>query len=150
MPKHLIESKIIINAPIQSVWKVLSNFDNYHQWNPFTPKIDIQNTIGSTIGLHVRLNPKSAKTILQKETLLAWEEGQRLEWGIQNSWFVQTIRIQRLTAIDAQTTEYYTSDAFKGPLTGVILLLYRQKIQIGFDDVCMGLKKETEGLQGKA
>lgn len=146
MSKHLIESTIIINAPLEKVWAVLSNFDNYHKWNPFTPKIEVENEIGSTVGLQVRLNPKSTKTILQKETLLVWEEGKRLEWGIQNSWFVRTVRIQSLKAIDENTTEYYTSDAFKGPLTGLILFLYRNKIQIGFDDVCTGLKKEVESL----
>jgi hypothetical protein len=146
MSKRLIESKVIINAPIQEVWAVLSNFDNYHQWNPFTPKIEVKNEIGTTVDLYVRLNPKSSKTMLQKETLLAWEEGKRLEWGITNSWFVRTIRIQSLKAIDENTTEYYTSDAFEGPLTGLILFLYRDKIQIGFDDVCTGLKKAVEGL----
>lgn len=146
MSKKLIESKITINAPIQKVWQVLSNFDNYHKWNPFTPKIEVKNEIGSTVGLHVRLNPKSKKTTLQKETLLVWEEGTRLEWGITDAWYVQTIRIQSLKAIDENTTEYYTSDAFEGPLTGLILFLYRNKIQIGFDDVCTGLKKEAEGL----
>lgn len=146
MSKNLIESKITIHAPIQKVWDVLSNFDKYSQWNPFTPKIEVKNEIGSTVGLHVRLNPKSKKTILQKETLLTWEEGKRLEWGITNSWFVRTVRIQSLKIIDENTTEYYTSDAFEGPLTGLILFLYRNKIQIGFDDVCIGLKKQVEGL----
>lgn len=147
MSNNLIESKIIINAPIQKVWAVLSDFDTYQQWNPFTPKIDIENKIGSTVGLHVRLNPKSTKTILQKETLMAWEEGKHLEWGIQNSWFVRTVRVQSLRAIDETTTEYYTSDAFEGLLTGLILFLYRSKIQIGFDDVCTGLKKQVENRQ---
>ena len=140
----LIESKIIINAPIQKVWAVLADFDNYHQWNPFTPRIDIKNELGSTVGLHVRLNPKSKKTSLQKETLLTWDEGQLLEWGIQNTWYVKTVRIQRLTALGEQQTEYSTSDAFEGPLTGLIMLLYRKNIQIGFDDVCSGLKKQVE------
>lgn len=142
----IIESKIIIEAPIQKVWEVLADFDNYQQWNPFTPRIDIKNEIGTQVGLHVRLNPKSKKTTLQKETLLKWEEGKRLEWGIQDAWYVKTVRIQQLTAIDDFRTEYYTSDAFEGPLTGLILLLFRNKIQIGFDDVCQGLKKQVESL----
>lgn len=146
MSKNVIESKITIHAPIQTVWSVLSNFDKYSQWNLFTPKIELKNELGSTVGLHVRLNPRSSKTILQKETLLAWEEGERLEWGITDSWLVRTIRIQHLKAIDENTTEYYTSDAFEGPLTRLILFFYRTKIQIGFDDVCTGLKKQVEGL----
>ncbi|MCP4438054.1 MAG: SRPBCC domain-containing protein [Aureispira sp.] len=149
MAKRIIESKIVIQAPIQDVWAVLSDFENYDQWNPFTPRIDIKNEIGSKVGLHVRLNPKSNKTMLQQETLLTWEEGKKLEWGIQDAWYVKTVRVQLLTALDKNTTEYYTSDLFEGPLTGLILLLYRNKIQIGFDDVCQGLKKQVESLQAK-
>ena len=144
MADKLVESQITINAPIEKVWKILADFDNYHQWNPFTPKIIFKNEIGSFVTMHVRLNPKSTKTMVQKERLLVFEEGTRIEWGIQDAWYVKTVRIQKLTAIDENTTEYYTSDAFSGPLTWLILLLYRTKIQIGFDDVGKGLKEQAE------
>lgn len=145
MNKHLIESTVIINAPIDQVWKTLTSFDYYSEWNPFTPKVEIKPVIGSTVGLHVRLNPNSQKTMFQKETLLVWdEENKRLEWGIQNAWYVRTIRLQQLTDLGNNKTRYYTSDFFEGPLTKLILWLYRSKIQIGFDDVCNGLKQHLE------
>jgi len=144
MSKNLIESKIIINAPMKKVWEILADLDNYHQWNPFTPKVDCNKQLGSDVIMQVRLNPKSKKTMQQKETLLLWDEEARIEWGIQDSWYVKTVRIQKLTAIDENTTEYYTSDAFEGPLTGLILFLYRNKIQIGFDDVGKALKMKSE------
>lgn len=144
MPK-IIESKIIINAPIQKVWDVLADFEKYPQWNPFTPKIEIQpDQLGSDVILHVRLNPKSPKLTIQKEQLLAWDQGQQMSWGITKTWYIQTVRIQKLTALDSQTTEYYTSDAFEGPLTWLVLLLFQQKIQIGFDKVAAGLKRQVE------
>ena len=144
MSKKLIESKITINAPIEKVWGILADFDNYNKWNPFTPKIELQQQIGSDVILHLRLNPKSTKKRIQKVQLLAWEEGTGMEWGIQNTWYLKTVRIQKLTVIDEHSTEYYTSEAFSGLLTGLVLALYRKKIQIGFDEVAQGLKKEAE------
>jgi hypothetical protein len=146
MSKHLIESKIIINTPLKKVWEVLANLDDYHQWNPFTPKVECSKKIGADVLMQVRLNPNSKKTIKQKETLLVWEDQARIEWGIQEVWYVKTVRIQKLTPIDENTTEYYTSDAFEGPLTGFILWLYGNKIQIGFDDVSKALKTKAEQL----
>lgn len=145
MSKNSVESKIIINAPIERVWKVLTDFEQYKNWNPFTPKIEIEKVLGSTVGLHVRLNPKSSKTMYQKETLLLWDDyNKRLEWGIEDAWYVQTVRVQQLTKLGLNQTEYYTIDLFEGPLTWLILKLYRQKIQIGFDDVGKGLKDYIE------
>ncbi|MCH2083982.1 MAG: SRPBCC family protein [Saprospiraceae bacterium] len=30
-----IETKIIINAAVEEVWKALTNFEAYSEWNPF-------------------------------------------------------------------------------------------------------------------
>ena len=145
MAAKTIESRIVIHAPIEKVWRILSNLETYIYWNPFTPKIELKKKIGSDVILHVRLNPKRSRLTRQKEELLVWDEEQKLiEWGITDAWYVQTVRIQRLKALDANTTEYYTSDTFKGPLTWLIMMLFQKKIQIGFDDVCKGLKSFVE------
>ena len=38
---------IRINAPIDVVWKVLTDVENYGQWNPFTPQAHTDFRIGS-------------------------------------------------------------------------------------------------------
>ena len=140
----IIESRIRIEAPIDKVWQILADFDNYHHWNPFTPKIELQKVVGTEVVLHVRLNPNSNKITKQKETLLVWEEGKQMDWGITDAWYVRTVRTQRIKAIDATTTEYYTSDIFERPLTGLILFLFKKNIQIGFDEVAKGLKNKAK------
>lgn len=140
----IIESKITIDTPIDKVWQILADFENYHHWNPFTPKIELTKEIGTDVMLHVRLHPKSKNLIKQKETLLHWEEGKQMDWGITDAWYVRTVRTQYLKSIDANTTEYYTSDIFEGPLSSLILWLFKKKIQIGFDEVAEGLKKRAE------
>ena len=92
----IIESKITIDTPIDKVWQILADFENYHHWNPFTPKIELTKEIGTDVMLHVRLHPKSKNLIKQKETLLHWEEGKQMDWGITDAWYVRTVRTQYL------------------------------------------------------
>lgn len=140
-----IESSIIIKAPLSKVWQALADFENYQQWNPFTPRIDISpQQLGSIVGLHVRLFPKLSKTIFQNQQLVSFQENNKMEWGVKDAWYLRTARIQQLTAIDKNTTRYYTSDTFEGPLTWFVLLLFKKNIQIGFDDLAQGLKTYVE------
>ncbi len=140
----IVESKIQINTPVDWVWQTLSDFETYDQWNPFTPKIEISQNIGSDVILHVRMNPQSSKIIKQKETLLVWEEPQQIDWGITNSMFLDTVRTQRLRTLDAMTTEYYTSDIIKGPISLLVKWGFQKKIKHGFDQVALSLKNEAE------
>ena len=47
------EQTVKIDAPIEKVWQVLSNFEHYEQWNPFTPKVELSKVIGEPVYLHV-------------------------------------------------------------------------------------------------
>lgn len=144
MAANIITSSVQINAPIQQVWDILADFEQYHVWNPFTPKIEIKPVEGTTVVLHVRMRPESRKIIRQKETLQYWKEGEQMNWGIENSWWIRTVRIQKLTKINDHCTEYFTSDAFEGLLTKLVLWLYGSKIQQGFDAVAKNLKQFAE------
>lgn len=142
-----IETSIEINAPKATVWAVLADLDAYAEWNPFTPKIELKSKqIGEPVILHVRMNPNSKKLIKQPEVLQKWEEGACMDWGIEDAWYVKTTRTQSLTALDEQRTLYYTSDIFHGFLTPLIMLLYRKKVQQGFDEVAAALKKRAEAM----
>ena len=141
---RIIESSCIIDAPSKIVWEILVDFDQYSEWNPFTPKIELEKKIGSSVILHVNMNLNQKKLIRQKETLLEWNEGQNVNWGITNSMLIQTVRIQSLTSIDENKTKYYTSDSFKGILSHPVLMIYGKRIQKGFDAVGQALKKRSE------
>ena len=113
--EKIIESSCIIDAPSKIVWEILVDFDQYSEWNPFTPRIDIEKRIGSSVVLHVNMNLNQKKLIRQKETLLQWNEGQNINWGISNSMLIQTVRIQSLTSIDENKTKYYTCLLYTSP-----------------------------------
>ncbi len=143
--RALIESEIEIKASVESVWSVLVDLDAYSTWNPFTPKVETDFQLGSDVVLHVRLKP-GKPLHRQTEKMLAFAEGKKLAWGIDRVFPVRTIRVQELERIDAHTTRYYTSDAFHGVLTPLVMAMYRGAIQRGFDDVGRALKQHCEAM----
>ena len=139
-----VESKIKINTPSAIVWQTLTDFESYATWNPFTPKIELEPTIGSDVILHVQFKQNSDKIHQQKETLLFWNEPYQIDWGITHSPILKTVRTQRVRTLDALTTEYYTSDIIKGPISLIVKWGFQHKIQSGFDQVATALKAEAE------
>ena len=139
----IIESEIIINAPKKVLWDILMDKDNYHLWNPFTPKIETNFEVGSDIILHVNMKLDN-KIIKQKEQILWVNEMESVAWGISSPFPVKTERSQILTEISPTQTKYYTYDKFWGILVPLVMLMYRDKIQKGFDAIALGLKNYAE------
>jgi hypothetical protein len=65
-------------------------------------------------------------------------------WGIEAMFPVRTERAQILTEKSATQTEYHTYDKFWGFLVPLVMLMYRDKVQAGFDSVALGLKNYAE------
>ncbi len=143
-----IRVSIKINAPKKIVWQVLTDLENYHLWNPFTPKVETDFKDGSDVMLHVDMKG-NGKILKQKETMLWFKPEDSLAWGITKKFPVKTERAQVLTAIDRQTTEYMTYDKFWGPLVPLVMVLYNKKITKGFNAVARGLKTRAEELARK-
>ena len=140
---QIIESTIIINAPLEKVWNILMEKEKYPLWNTFTPKIETTFEVGSDIILHVNMNLDN-KILKQKEQILWVKEKESVAWGISSPFPVKTERAQILTALSHTQTQYYTYDKFWGMLVPLVMFLYRNKIQKGFDAVAIGLKKYAE------
>ena len=142
---QIIESRIEIQAPKKLVWKVLLEFDNYHLWNPFTPKVACDLVIGNPVKLHVDMK-QNGKIRIQKEDLLWVKKEESIAWGITSSFPVRTERAQILKEIGFARTSYYTYDKFWGILVPLVMWGYKKDIQKGFDAVGHGLKEHCEKL----
>lgn len=137
-----IGTEKIIAAPAAQLWEILTDFDCYAEWNPFTPKVEVDFRIGGAVTLYVNMTP-GKKQIIQKEHLLHLEEGKSFGWGI-DSWFpVRAMRIQKLVPIDAQTTRYITYEDFRGIMVPLIMFLYKNKIERGFQEVAEALEQRA-------
>ena len=58
MFRHVVRSDAIdIDAPVERVWEVLTDFERYGEWNPFTTRVDANLEVGASVSLRVVLGP---------------------------------------------------------------------------------------------
>lgn len=77
MKKH-IETEIEINASAEKIWKVLSDFDAYPQWNPFIKSITGAQSVGDTIV--VTMIQGNGKHITFKPNILRFAPNEEFRW----------------------------------------------------------------------
>ena len=135
---------VIINAPLETVWRALIDLTNYPKWNPFTPRVETTFVVGTPAVLYVTLNERRRR--VQREIVTAFEPPCALAWAsIMGAPFIlKANRWQRLASLDAERTQYATYETFDGLLVPLVMALYRQDVQHGFESVGAALKQWAE------
>ena len=138
-----VRAEIEIDAPIETIWGILTDVDRYREWNPFTPKADSTLEIGDPVDFRVRLFgqwtiPWRERVTQNEPYTLAWE----LVLGHRR--LLHAERTQILTRVDAHRTHYETEDRFDGLLAGFVGLVFGGGMARGFADCAQGLKKNAE------
>lgn len=73
-----IETEITIHASPEKIWKILSNFHEYPNWNPFITEIQGSIEVGNR--LQVKINQEGGKTMIFKPIILSKKENKELKW----------------------------------------------------------------------
>jgi len=119
-----IKTEILINASPSRVWSVLTNFQNYPQWNPFIKSITGQVGVGNKIT--ARIEPPEASGMTFKPKVLAFETNKEFKW-LGHLWIPGLFDGEhKFELIDNQngTTTFIQSEKFNGilvPLFGKML-----------------------------
>ena len=142
-----ISASIDIAAPASLVWQVLTEFDRYHEWNSFCPKVSTDFELGSAVVMRVRLLP-DRKPLRQVEYLNLLQPGHQFAWGYRfgGALLLQANRYQRVEALAPDQSRYSTIDQFSGLLVPLMNRLYGGYIRRGFEDMARGLKAQAEAL----
>ena len=143
--------EVVIDAPIELAWEILTDAAHYPEWNPFTPQIETDFQVGSSVQIEVHLGGSVRSEterieVLEPPTRLAW----RQQMTLGPIMLVNAFREQRLTRLDDGRCTYKCWDRMKGPITPLVRLAFDDKLRAGFTSVGLGLKRFAEARLAEA
>lgn len=142
-----------IDAPPDVVWQVLTDFDNYEQWNPLAVRCSTSLVPGEPIDMMVRLGPGPLRK--QREWIRTCTPGQEFSYAMKPvGRLLRSLRTQKIEAIEGNRTRYTAHFEIRGLLSPVVEALLGRALRRGFDGVAEGLRlqaeKSTQGPTGSA
>lgn len=135
---------VSLNAPLEKVWSVLTDLENYSKWNPFTTRVETTFVVGEPAILHVTMNERQRR--IQREVMTVFEPQHAFAWAsiMGSPLILKANRWQIVEPLDEHCTHYQTYETFDGLLVPLIMALYRKDIQRGFEAVGQALKQYVE------
>lgn len=143
-------ASVEIEAPLEIVWGVLTDFAAYREWNRFTPSVECSGVPGTPVVMEVCF--PGAKPMRQVEILNVFEAPRRLAWGMHllAAPVLVANRYQLLEPLGPARTRYTSIDYLSGLLAPVVRRLYREPMRAGFALAADGLKERSESILSAA
>src|SRR5436309_10428636 len=73
-----VSSEIVIEAPADRVWQVLTDFAKFPEWNPFIKKMSGEPRTGAK--LEVRIEPRGGRAMTFKPKMVNVETNREMCW----------------------------------------------------------------------
>ena len=139
-----VRSEIEINSYPESVWKILTDFATYDQWNPFINKINGLPREGDKIDIHIETPSGKKRKYSPKVTKV--EEGRELRWFGKSllPGFLNAEHIFTIEELQPQHVRFVQREVFEGLLAGLFGKGMDSDVRQGFEDMNTALKKHAE------
>jgi hypothetical protein len=143
MPKE-IKTEIEINSNPAIIWKLLMDFEKYHEWNPFIKSIKGQAVEGAKIV--VKMEPPGAKGMTFKPKILRINPEKEFRW--LGHLFIKGLfdgeHIFELIVKPDGITTFTQREIFKGILVPLFKNMLDNNTRKGFELMNQQLKIESE------
>jgi hypothetical protein len=139
-----VRSEIEINSYPESVWKILTDFATYDQWNPFINQIIGLPTEGSKIDIYIET--PSGKNRKYSPRITKVEEGRELRWFGKSSLpgFLNAEHIFTIEELQPESVRFIQREVFDGLLTRLFGKGLDTDVMQGLQDMNDALKKRAE------
>jgi hypothetical protein len=143
-----LHSEIEIAAPAERVWRVLTDFPSYPQWNPFIRRIRGEPKTGER--LEVRLEPPGGRGMTFRPKLLNVEANRELRWlghlfvpGLFDGEHWLTIE-----PLGESRVRLVQREEFRGLLVPLLARSLDDNTRRGFEEMNHALKERAETSTG--
>ena len=145
-PALVIDETIDVAAPPDVVWRVITDFDRYDEWNPFVVACRSTLVPGEPITMRVRLVPWLVQP--QRETVFEHVPGVRFSYGVDGGTLgaIANRRSHEVTATADGRTRYGSRFALSGWLAPLVRVLLRGRLEHGFHAMTIAIRDRAERL----
>jgi hypothetical protein len=135
-----LSTAIQINSSPEILWKVITDFKNYYQWNPILQKIKGEPLIGNQLEIH--LTTVGGKKRIYHPTVIKITPNHELRW--KGSFiFSQIFSGERIFLIE-RLGENKVNFVNKEIFSGIGVMFTPQKME---DDILASFKKMNEAIK---
>jgi len=140
--------EVEIDAPASVVWEVLTDLDNYPNWNPFCVAVESTLEIGAPVNMTLADYSGATETFPYTEYVCAVVPERLLSWELLPTELSAQAarRDQVIEPIDETRCRYYSTDAFLGEEAHQIMADSGAWVKRAFDDTAVALKERSEAL----
>ena len=147
MSKKEIQAQIEIDAPAEQVWDILTNFDDFREWNTFIRPVVGRAEVGNK--LRVQIRPPGGRPIAFQPRVTKVEPKKELRW--QGHMWLQGLfdseHIFTIEPLGPEKVRFVQRVIFSGMLVSVMARNHAVNIRPGFRDMNQALKERAEGTK---
>ncbi|WP_216901616.1 SRPBCC domain-containing protein [Nocardia alni] len=142
----VIDDSVDIAAPAEVVWRVLTDFERYGEWNPFCTECSTTLEPGAPIVMRERL--VGGREMIQREVIRTHTPG--IEFSHSMKPFplgaLRSLRSHTVTPVDARRCRYDSYFELGGWLNPVMARLLGAAFRRGFGTMTASLEKRAEQI----
>jgi hypothetical protein len=138
-----IRTEIEIDAPVERVWKILTDFEDFKQWNPFIVRAEGQPHRGERLSVTIR--PPGRRATRFRPIVVALEPNRELRWlgRLVVPGIFDGEHSHEVESLPGGRTRYVQRERFTGILVGVVGGMIRDT-EKGFREMSEALKARAE------
>ena len=140
-----LHTEIEIDAPAELTWKVLTDFSEYAEWNPFLRKISGTFSEGCYITVHAILD---GREVVFQPGIAGIDDGKGFSW-IHNRFLpglADCEHVFRVTPINQYRSLFVLKDECRGLLVFLIWSRLKKKLKPAFKEMNEALKARVESM----
>lgn len=146
----IVSETVEIDAPQSLVWSVLTDYEKYPEWNPYTVKVETTLELGTPIVLYLPDPAKPGEIFRNVEWLSVIDAPHHLQYNTGSEIpGIHAIRDQWVEDLGYGRSSYRTTDVFAGDIAQLVFDMQGEWVRNGFNAVACALKARAEHLRGE-
>jgi hypothetical protein len=139
-----IQTEIQIHASAETIWKILMDFEQYPDWNPFIKSISGEKEVGSRLTAFIGSTGENGMTFQPK--VLVYNPNYEFRWlgKLWGGLFFNGEHYFILKELGNHSTQFIHGEKFTGMLVGVLGKML-DNTKNGFEAMNRALKQRAEG-----